>query len=120
MSQRIASAVRRSWRTSTGTWYVAPPTRRLFTSTTGFLPWRMRLLTNFETSRSWNFGSGRILRFSTSRRRGIGPVPCADRERASPRLARALGAVLRAALLAALDAHGVQRPADDVVAHTRE
>ncbi len=36
MTQRMASAVRRSGRTSTGTWYVAPPTRRLFTSTTGF------------------------------------------------------------------------------------
>ena len=35
VGRHIASAVRRSGRTSTGTWYVAPPTRRLFTSTTG-------------------------------------------------------------------------------------
>ena len=34
-SQRIASAVRRTGRTSTGTWKLAPPTRRLFTSTIG-------------------------------------------------------------------------------------
>ena len=33
--QLMARAVRRSGRTSTGTWYVAPPTRRLLTSTTG-------------------------------------------------------------------------------------
>src|SRR5512133_721265 len=77
-----------------------------------FLPWRIRLLTNFATIRSWNFGSGRIFRFSTSRRRGIETYPS--------RLARALRAVLRAALLAALDAHGVEGPADDVVADARE
>ena len=35
MSQRMASAVRRSGRTSTGTWSEAPPTRRLFTSSAG-------------------------------------------------------------------------------------
>jgi len=35
MTQRIASAMRRDERTSTGTWYVAPPTRRDFTSTAG-------------------------------------------------------------------------------------
>ena len=34
-SQRIPSASERSGRTSTGTWYVEPPTRRLFTSTRG-------------------------------------------------------------------------------------
>ena len=34
-SQRIASEVARSGRTSTGTWYVAPPTRRDFTSMRG-------------------------------------------------------------------------------------
>src|SRR5438034_5648231 len=36
ISQRMPSAVRRSGRTSTGTWYVAPPTRRDFTSSAGF------------------------------------------------------------------------------------
>jgi len=35
MIHRIAKAFLRSGRTSTGTWYVAPPTRRLFTSTRG-------------------------------------------------------------------------------------
>src|SRR5512135_1879276 len=74
-----------------------------------FLPLRIRLLMNFATMRSWNFGSCRILRFSTSRRRGIG-VP----------LARALRAVLGAALLAALHANGVEGPADDVVADAGE
>src|SRR5512140_1817212 len=77
-----------------------------------FLPLRIRLLTNFATTRSWNLGSGRIFRFSTSRRRGIRPCPW--------RLARALRAVLRAALLAARHAHGVEGPADDVVADARE
>src|SRR5574340_182891 len=78
-----------------------------------FLPCRIRLLTNFATIRSWNLGSGRILRFSTTRRRGIEPfLPVW--------LARALRAVLGAALLAALRADGVEGPADDVVADARE
>src|SRR5512143_1924999 len=75
-----------------------------------FLPLRIRLLTNFATIRSWNFGSGRIFRFSTSRRRGIESLS----------LARALGAVLRAALLAALDADRIEGAANDVVAHAGE
>src|SRR6266542_5175065 len=75
-----------------------------------FLPLRIRLLTNFATIRSWNFGSGRIFRFSTSRRRGISTFS----------LARALCAVLRAALLAPLDADRVEGAANDVVAHARE
>src|SRR5512138_683187 len=75
-----------------------------------FLPLRIRLLTNFATIRSWNLGSGRIFRFSTSRRRGIESLS----------LARALGAVLRAALLAPLDADRVEAAANDVVAHAGE
>src|SRR5512136_651150 len=75
-----------------------------------FLPWRIRLLMNFATTRSWNLGSGRIFRFSTTRRRGIEILW----------LARALGAVLRAALLAALDAHRVEGAANDVVADAGE
>src|SRR5512138_1337046 len=75
-----------------------------------FLPLRIRLLTNFATIRSWNLGSGRIFRFSTSRRRGIESLS----------LARALGAVLRAALLAPLDADRVEGAANDVVAHAGE
>jgi hypothetical protein len=35
MIQRRASAWRRSWRISTGTWYVAPPTRFGLTSSIG-------------------------------------------------------------------------------------
>src|SRR5512145_1352067 len=78
-------------------------------SPVAFLPIFIRLLTNFATIRSWNLGSGRIFRFSTSRRRGIEPF-----------LARALGAVLRAALLAPLDADRVEGAAHDVVAHAGE
>ena len=37
MAQRMASVSRRVARTSTGTWYVAPPTRLDFTSTTGLM-----------------------------------------------------------------------------------
>src|SRR5512134_2680038 len=77
-----------------------------------FLPLRIKLLTNLATTRSWNFGSGRIFRFSTSRRRGI--------DRFLYALAGALRAVLAARLLAARDADGVERPADDVVANARE
>src|SRR5512140_1082808 len=79
-------------------------------SPTDFFPLRIRLLTNFATTRSWNLGSGRIFRFSTSRRRGIEALS----------LARALGAVLRPALLATLDAHRVEGAADNVVAHAGE
>ena len=61
MSQRIASAVRRSGRTSTGTWYVAPPTRRLFTSTTGF---------RFDSACLNTFTPGWLVRLST---RSIAP-----------------------------------------------
>src|SRR5947209_6754010 len=125
ISQRMASATRRSWRTSTGTWYVAPPTRRLFTSRTGFTlsraflkvfsgsslvrcctrssaryatrsatafsPLRIMSLMNLARRRSWNFGSGRILRLAASRRRvrllGCGGVDAG----AYPALLRAAG-----------------------------
>src|SRR5882724_12655406 len=67
-------------------------------------------LMNLASRRSWNFGSGRILRLATSRRRGMfWSSPCDS--------GRPLGAVLAAALLAASDADGVERAADDVVAH---
>src|SRR5215470_4862202 len=71
-----------------------------------FLPPNIMLLTNFVTSRSWNFGSGRTSRRLTSPLRGM-----LD-------LLRPLGAVLRAPLLAVLHADRVERAADDVVAHT--
>src|SRR6266568_3729508 len=76
-----------------------------------FLPSFIRLLTNLATTRSWNLGSGRIFRFTTTRRRGIETVPY---------LARALGAVLGPTLLTALNADRVERPANDVVTHARE
>src|SRR6266481_3857797 len=67
-------------------------------------------LMNLASRRSWNFGSGRILRLATSRRRGMfWSSPCDS--------GRPLGAVLAAALLAAGDADGVERAANDVVAH---
>src|SRR5438067_1228505 len=79
-----------------------------------FLPLRIRSLTNFETSRSWNFGSGRILRLATTRRRGMRRVPFLNQ------LAGALGAVFRTALLAALDSDGIEGAADDVVPNARK
>src|SRR6266850_357090 len=49
ITQRMASDVRRSGRTSTGTWYVEPPTRRDFTSTAG-LTLSMAVLNIFSAS----------------------------------------------------------------------
>jgi len=49
MTHRMASDVRRSGRTSTGTWYVEPPTRRDFTSTAG-LTLSMAVLNIFSAS----------------------------------------------------------------------
>src|SRR5688572_5343088 len=79
-----------------------------------FFPSTMITLQNFATSRSRYLGSGRILRFGTSRRRGI----------LFSLLLRALhavlGAPLRAARLVGVGgascAGGIERPADDVVA----
>src|SRR5664279_4936512 len=65
---------------------------------------------NLVTSWDWYSGSGRTSRFGTSRRRGI----------ALSSGLRAFCAVLRARLLAVRDADGVERAADDVVAHARE
>src|SRR5437660_2893199 len=144
MTHRMASDVRRSGRTSTGTWYVEPPTRRDFTSTAGltlsmavlnifsascllrsstaimasymirsavdFLPRIIMMLTNLATSRLPYFGSG-----STSRRGAI-----ARRMALCSSGLRRLGAVLRAALLAAGHAGGVERASDDVIADARQ
>src|SRR5436190_14307148 len=66
---------------------------------------------NLDRTRSPNLASGRTSRFSAARRRDMG---------APPRLLRTLGAVLRAALLAVLDALRVQGAANDVVAHARQ
>src|SRR3712207_428351 len=68
----------------------------------------MTLLTICETSLDRWTGSGSIGRIVAAARRGV----------ASPSLR--LHAVLRAGLLAVRDAGGVERPADDLVAHARQ
>src|ERR1700704_1905302 len=75
-------------------------------SATDFLPRVISTLTNLATSTLLNFGSGRISRFGTSLRRGMGLA----------RLRR-LGAVLGAALLAVFHALRVERAAHDVITH---
>src|SRR6266849_5155090 len=79
-------------------------------SATDFLPRVMRTLTNFATSALPYFGSGRISRLGTSLRRGM------ETFRSSGGLGF-LRAVLGSALLAVLDALGIERAAHDVVAH---
>src|SRR5688572_21953938 len=84
----------------------------------------MTVLRNLVTSGLPYTGSGGTSRLGISRRRGIEEsqsVGLAVRlgKRGRLRL-RALGAVLRAALLAALDADGVEGAADDVIAHARQ
>src|SRR5689334_7502456 len=84
-------------------------------SATDFLPWLIRMLTNFATSLFEYFGSGRISRLGTSLRRGI-----SSRSVLSSSRLGLLGAVFRAALLAILDAGRVQRAAHHVIANTRQ
>src|SRR5687768_12829502 len=71
------------------------------------LPSLMTVLMNLLTSALLYSGSGSSSRFGISRLRGISQFL---------RL-RALGAVLRTTLLAALDAHRVERAAHHVVTH---
>src|SRR5690349_18978247 len=83
-------------------------------SAVDFFPSRITLLTNFVTICDWKTGSGRTSRFGTRPRLLISLL-------SSTRSALgALGAVLRAALTTALDAHRVERAADDVIANARE
>src|SRR5881296_762810 len=101
-------------------------------SAMAFLPSRMTVFTNFVTRRrvsiAWsvNFGSGSGFRFGTSPLRGIASLASRPSDYllisclVGPRLLRALGAVLRAALPAVVDARGVERAADDVVTNARE
>src|SRR5262249_15938567 len=79
-------------------------------SAVDFLPRIIMMLTNFATSRLTYFGSGNTSRFAAPARRMA---------LASGALG-GLGAVLRAALLAAGHARGVERAADDVIADTRQ
>src|SRR5690348_13141721 len=106
-------------------------------SATDFLPSSMTEFMNLERTISPNFGSGRISRFSGRRRRAIGLFlfslqPCPGLRgphqsstlmgtRMRPGLTLAwllgtLGAVLRTALLAVLDALRVEDAAKNVVA----
>src|SRR5450830_99424 len=114
-------------------------------SATDFLPDSIRTLTNLATSVLPNFGSGRISRLGTSRRRGISisflsSVECLCDTRGGHHdlpLTRprdrlnsiklqelllggfsALRTVLRASLLTVFDALGIQRAANHVVTHT--
>src|SRR6218665_3556433 len=85
----------------------------------------MMAFMNFVTTRSPNFGSGLISRFSALWRRDILFVSQTWNDLTSEMapvtvLFRTLRAVLGAALLAVLDALGVENAADDVVTHTRQ
>src|SRR4051795_3714702 len=76
-------------------------------SAVDFLPSSMTLLITCWTRRERKTGSGSICRIVAAERRGIGSLLL-------------LHAVLAAGLLAVRDAGGVERPADDLVAHARQ
>src|SRR5436190_6728488 len=76
-------------------------------SAVDFLPSSMTLLITCWTRRERKTGSGSICRMVAAERRGICSLLL-------------LHAVLRAGLLAVADAGGVERPADDLVAHARQ
>src|SRR5258705_10924703 len=78
-------------------------------SAADFLPSYIREFMNLARTRSPNLASGVISRRSARWRRDI-----------YISLLRALGAIERTALLAILDALGVQHAADDVIAHARK
>src|SRR5579864_209027 len=75
-------------------------------SATDFLPSCIRQFMNLVTTLSPNLGSGWTSRLTAARRRDM-----------APSLSRPLGAVFRPALAPVLDALGVVRAADDVIAH---
>src|SRR5690349_4557809 len=79
-------------------------------SAADFLPSYMIEFMNLVTTTLPNFGSGLTSRFSAEWRRDIG----------IPRLLRTLRAVLRAALLAVLDALRIENAAEDVIANARQ
>src|SRR5438105_15650169 len=76
-------------------------------SATDFLPSCIRQFMNLVTTASPNLGSGWTSRLTAARRRDMALL----------RLLRPLGAVFRAPLAPVLDALGVVRAADDVIAH---
>src|SRR4029453_18083589 len=93
-------------------------------------PSRIMLDMNFVTIRSPYFGSDSTSLRLTSPLRGmrVQPRPSDGRDTgrfprartSGAQLLRSLCSVLRTALAAVLDADGVERPADDVVAHARQ
>src|SRR4028118_2067290 len=95
-------------------------------SATDFLPSSMTEFMNLERTRSPNFGSGRISRFSGRRRRDIIytllDFSLGDRAGRTPPtgLLRTLGAVLGAGLAAVLDTLGVEHAAKNVITHARK
>src|SRR5688572_24367508 len=114
-------------------------------SATAFLPDSMTTFMNLDRSTEPNFGSGRISRLGTSRRRGMGLFllllqlartfdphlgghagpPLTRQAGGLPRsnassLLGPLGAVLGARLLPVLHALEIERAAHDVVAHARQ
>src|SRR5579885_891433 len=78
-------------------------------SAADFLPSFITTFMNLASIRLLNFGSGRMVRTGAWARRDMRGSPCRS-------LLRALGAVLRAPLLALADARAVERPAHRVVA----
>src|SRR6187200_2640183 len=77
---------------------------------------RLRLPLSMTLLTSWVTSTDRYLASATSSRRGAGPLRGIS---VSPSLL-GLGAVAAAGLLAVLHAGGVERAADDLVAHPRE
>src|SRR3954463_5227842 len=77
-------------------------------SATDFLPAYITEFMNFVMTMFPNFGSGSTSRFSAEWRRDIVSFP---------ELFGTLGAVFRTALLAVLDALGIEDAAENVVAH---
>src|SRR6516162_9872003 len=80
-------------------------------SAADFLPFFMTTFMNLASISLLNFGSGRMVRTGAWARRDIVRYPL---------LLRALGAVLRAALLALADPGAIQGAAHRVVAHARQ
>src|SRR5215469_11956737 len=78
-------------------------------SAADFLPFFMSTFMNLASISLLNFGSGRMVRTGAWARRDIVRYPL---------LLRALGAVLRATLLALADAGAIERAAHRVIAHS--
>src|SRR5580658_2098644 len=83
-------------------------------SATDFLPSYIRQFMNLVTTASPNLASGRTSRLTAARRRDMTLLL------ALLNLLRPLGAVFGAPLAAVLDALGIERATDDMVAHTRQ